>query len=219
MNNQTSVVTDNSGIKTETTKGSVTVDKVGVSPNFQKEGSISAQLRQVIKTKTTYPAKRMTSSMDDALFTPEAFGLGEGQSYDGIEQRVHWLNIPIGTTAEQVQAMLDPTTATIVKHLSNRPILSAEQQNSIERGLKTIDDYANTQMVRYPANTMKGNVNVGGQIILDPNGKVQYRATSFSKNIVEDNDKRNADMTDQYISPEIQAELTGAGSVYSAQNL
>ena len=80
--------------------------------------------------------------------------------------------------------------------------------SAIQAGITTKDTIANAQVVRYPENaTDAGGNNIGGKIIADPNGKVQYRATYFSAIGKEDIDVRDDDMNNQYLTQEIEAEL------------
>ena len=51
----------------------VTVDKIGES-EFQKEGTLTAQVRQVITTKSYYPSKQANDSFTNSMFDNDDFG-------------------------------------------------------------------------------------------------------------------------------------------------
>lgn len=201
------------GRVTSTTKyGPITVDKV-FTGNFQKAGTLSAQIRQEVTTTSLYPSKQGTKASDDALFSNADFGFTE-MPYSSTEKRVHWLNIPLGKTVADVEAELAAhPKARLVKTLSNRPIINSDQQYAINTGSATLDTFADTQVVRYPEGTVQQGVDVSGQIVLDKNGKVQYRAISFSTTDKPDVDLRDDNPENEYMSAAIKAELLGASVV------
>ena len=92
--------------------------------------------------------------------------------------------------------------------MSNKPIITDSQAYAVNQGLRTMDDFANSQIVRYGDNTPDA-----GKIVKDDNGKPQYRAIFFSKTAKADVDLRNNDANDFYSSVEIKAELLGASTV------
>lgn len=184
----------------EVKKGKVTVELLKVS-DFQKEGSQTAQIRQSIETTSFYPSKQAGNSMSDPLFDNKEFGYEE-QSFVSNENRVAFQNVPENVTIEQVQARIDANENSFVyRVLSNHPILSDSQKYSIKVGLKSKDDYANSQIARYGEAS-----EFAGEIVKDQHGKPQYRATFFTFT-GKDVDLRNAEVTDFYASPEIAMEL------------
>lgn len=215
MEPNTIVIPSGNAIRTVITKGPITVDSVGVNnPEFQKEGFESAQLRQVIKSISYYPAKKVTSNMHDNLFSNDELGIKE-QEFESEENRVTWMDVAIGTTVEQVtKRIADVKTATLYKILSNKPIITDNQENAIARGFRTMDDFANTQAVRYPEGVTKSiggvNTDVSGTLVLDNNDKIQYRRVFLSKVDKADIDLRNDNIADMYLSPELMEELGGA---------
>lgn len=194
------------------TKSPVVIDEVkGVyRGTYQKEGTNSLQLRQAVTTVAKYPSKRATSSLNKSLASEAEFGF-ENTQYSNIENRVAWINIPLAWTIEQAKAKLAAmgTNAVLYKFLDNRPILDEHQQYAVNNGLttKTLNDYANDQVVRYGAE--HENLNLRGKIVKDPHGKVQYRRILFSDTPLEDQDNRVLNPDYGYVSPEIQAELDG----------
>lgn len=169
--------------------GKITVDKVSEG---RKKNAHQAQIRQIISV--VYPGVRSNNSLNDKLFSGSEFGV-EAKSFE--ERRVCFLPIPIGTTAEEVQARLDALpNARIAKILSLNPILSKEQENAMKTGLsknedgslKTIDDYRESQSIR----------NEQGEKVYYQ-GHEQYRQTIFqdgSLGPVEDVDLRADDLSD-----------------------
>jgi len=188
-------------VRRTSSRSPITVDSVAAS-DFQKEGTLTAQLRQVITNKAFYPSKSVDNNMSDNIFAESEFGFEE-QEFESEETRVAWLLVPEGTTPEAVLARLaQKPGAMLYKVLANQPILTDDQLYSISIGQRTKDDYANSQVVRYP----EGHENAGA-IILDEHGKVQYRKVFFSSTAKEDMDLRNADPNNMYQSAEIAAEL------------
>jgi len=206
-------MSNNNGARTEISKSPVTLDKIYVGEN-QKPGTLTAQLRQQVVTKSFYPSKKVDSNMQDNLFTGKDFGFEE-KPYESKENRVAWIPVPVSKTEAEVKAMLDTAVkngACIYRVLSNEPILDDNQQYAITAGLRTYDDFANTQVIRYPDGVTDelGN-DISGQIVKDKAGNVQYRRTFFSAKPKEDIDERSADRV--FMSAEIKAELQGAGAL------
>jgi hypothetical protein len=207
MENQTPT----NSIRKDVKKGNVTIDKIYAS-NYQKAGTLSVQLRQEIETTAYYPALQPNTG---GLFSKEEFGIEE-KPFTSNETRVAWLDVPENVTMEQVQAKLDALpNKGLVKVLSNKPIITPNQQSAIDREITTLDVFANAQIVRYP----EGHENAGA-IILDKSGKVQYRVSRFEGNMKEDTiDLRNDNATDYYQSPEIEAELVSGVGAMSEQRI
>ena len=81
---------------------------------------------------------------------------------------------------------------------------SNHQAYSIEAGLKTMDDYAESQIVRFG----EGHVQEG-QLIVDSNGKPQYRQVFYSNTPKEDVELRTEIAEDFYASASIKASFIG----------
>lgn len=224
MENQasaTNVAITASAIRTEKSTSEIGVDEIFKS-DFQKEGTMSAQLRQSVTIDAYYPTKKTTNSLHDNLFTTEEFGFSE-QKYTSVENRVCWMDVPTGTTIEQVISRIKSNPKScLYKILSNKPILTDNQEYAVAQGQRTYDEFASTQVVRYPKDTTIGEGedarDVSGQIVLDTNGKVQYRRVFFSVNGKDDIDLRTKNIEEQYISEEIKMELEGA-SVLEGQKI
>lgn len=181
------------------------------SAAYQKAGSKTLEVKQIIKTTSSYATKKYNSSLQDALFSESEFG-AETNEYTTEETRVAWILVPENKTETEIKLMLNNLpNACIYKVLSNEPILDENQKQSIATGLKTKADFANAQVIRYGENNDKA-----GQLILDADGNVQYRRTFFSKDVKADEDYRgNGNI---YMSREIEMEFEGA-SVYFDQNV
>lgn len=237
----------NNATRTDVQKTKVTVDRVFAS-EFQKAGSLTAQVRQVITKKSWYPTKQPTDSLTNNLFDTRDFGYEE-QEFTSEENRVAFILVPTNQTQESVQALIDgiierntavktamraenvtshtqlkPETVTklksdhkisahewenlnltnpcVYKVLSNHPILSTQQVDAIRRGIRTKEDIAENQVIRYG----KGDV-LEGNLITDSYGKPQYKRNVFSKFLVEDEDKRTSDLNDYFTTDVIAAEL------------
>jgi hypothetical protein len=178
---------------------------------FQKSGTVTAEIKQTIKTQSFYKGMSVKNDMQDNIFALNDFSGAEEKMFESVETRVAWLNVPAGTTPEQVVAKLAQLPdARLYKTMSNKPILSSDQRAGISAGLTTLDAIANSQIVRFPVGSDRA-----GQICLDTNGKPQYRAVYFKTSAQEDVDERNSDPEDFYMSAEIKAEI-GAVSYHTA---
>lgn len=201
------------GIRKVSTKSGLTVSRV-YSSDYQKEGTLTAELRQTVTTKSYYPTKSVANNMQDNVFGMEDFGFEE-QEYVNQENRVSWIDVPMGTSAEAVLAKLESFPgASLYRVLSNHPILTDNQVYAINQGLTTKDVFAERQIVRYP----EGSENAG-KIALDSNGKPQYRAVFFSSSAKEDQDNRTVEPGDKYVSAMIANELGANPNVISGQSI
>lgn len=194
-------------------KGNLEISRVHATA-YQKEGTLTAEIKQTITTKSYYPSKSVSNNMQDNPFSTAEFGFSE-QEYSSEEKRVAWVDVPVGSTVESVAAKLAALPdATICKILANRPIITDSQQYAIKAGLTTMDAIADKQVVRYPVGHPQA-----GALILDSKGKVQYKATFFKNTATEDSDLRTSDPADFYASAAIKVELAGVvGSIPAGQD-
>jgi len=202
----TKVVTTGTGVRHISTKGELEFSRIFIN-GFQKPGTKTLEVKQVVTTESFYPSKKTTSNMQEGLFDNSEFGFGE-QRFVSPETRVAWILIPVATTEEQAMERLNAAKAKgacIYRVLSNEPIIDENQKYAIGQGLKSYDDFANSQVSKYPENDEQGR---GGQLILDRAGKVQYRRTFFWNTPRADEDLRGNGK--EYMSPEIEALLLGA---------
>jgi len=204
-----------SDIRRITSKSSISVSRVFKS-DYQKSGTATAELKQVVTVRSFYPTKSIKNNLQDNIFSMGEFGFQE-REYQNKETRVTWIDVPEGTTVEQVVAKLAVNPkATLYKILSNKPILSDTEEyavNSPELPV-TIDTFANRQAIRYPDGHEKA-----GQLATDSNGKIQYRRIAFSVNGAEDRDLRTSGPEDFYASPELEAELNNRAVVVEGQSI
>lgn len=202
---------ENKGKRVEVSKGALSISRVHATA-YQKEGTLTAEIKQTVTTKSFYPSKSVSNNMQDNPFSTAEFGFSE-QEYSQPDTRVAWVDVPVGSTVESVAAKLAALpTATVCKTLANRPITTDSQEYAIGAGLTTLDIIADRQVVRYPAGHTQA-----GALILDSNGKVQYKATFFKNTATEDSDLRTEDKADYFASAAIKAEL-GVTSVPAGQD-
>lgn len=204
-------------IRKTVSKSPITLDKISKG-EFQKEDTLTAQIRQVVTTHSFYPSKKVDSNMQDTIFSAEEFGFGE-QEYISEEVRMAWILVPTDATEQKVKDLLAVASKNggcIYKVLSNKPIIDDNQQYSINVGQKTLDSFADTQVSRYPENEKTIADGTANKLILDKAGNPQYRRTFYSRVPKEDMDVRNP--ADVYMSLEIQAELQGA-NVFTSQSI
>jgi hypothetical protein len=197
-------------VRKEISLGPVTVSRV-YKADYQKKNTLTAELRQEIKTLSYYPTQRVDSNISSNIFAIKDFKGIEDKAFESIETRVAWLDVPEDATVESVKAQLAKfPEAQIYKVLSNKPIISDSEQyaiNNPELSDVTLDSYANRQIVRYP----KGNENEGKIVLV--NGKPQYRRTPFFATVMPDQDMRTSEPKDFYASAEILAEMQGFVSI------
>jgi hypothetical protein len=216
---ETTTNTGNGAIRQEKHFGKINIDDI-VKSAFQKAGTMTVILSQEVVNTSYYPSQRVDNNLQDNLFGAEEFGFKE-QVFTAKEKRVAFVIIPEAeATKEIVQARLDKLpNAKIYRILANHPILSENQGNSIERGLKTTDDFANAQVVRVPDNEETQKKGTAGKILLDRNNKIQYRRTFFSAIGKEDEDLRTKEPNDYYVSAAIKEELTNASVIDANQKM
>lgn len=185
-----------------TEKSPIQVSRVYKS-DFQKEKSLTAELRQEVTVTSKYPTSSMNNSLNANLFSNNDFGI-DTQNFISKETRVAFINVPESMeTTEKVQEHLAKfPDLCLYRILSNKPILSDEDIRAIEKGFITMDTKANSQIIRYPENSENA-----GQIALDSMDKPQYRRICISSSQVEDKDERNSVPNDFYMSAEIRNEL------------
>lgn len=184
----------------------------------QKPGTITAEIKQVHTTTSTYPSKRVDSNLQDSAFSNSDFGF-ESKVYNSEETLMAWIPVPVGIKPEEVQAKLDEQQAQgacIYKALSCAPIIDNNQAYAIQQGFKTLADFANKQAVRFPENEETIANKTANTLILDKNSNVQYRRTFYSRTAKDTQDVR--DQEAPYLSPELKAELQGA-SVMNGQTV
>lgn len=184
-------------IRKSISKSTITCAEIKTS---LKEGTMQAMLKQQVTTVSHYPTKSVSNSKSSALFSMSDFGFAE-QEFTNVSNRVAFVAIPMGLTPEQVLAVL-PKEACIYVEKSNHPILTDEQKYAIQSGQRTLDQFADSQVTRYPEGHAKA-----GKVVLDKNGKVQYRQCYYFATAKEDIDNRNSIVGDMYVSPAINAEL------------
>jgi hypothetical protein len=192
-------------------RGKVTFSRLFAS-DYQKSGSKTLEIKQLITTTMYYPTKKFNSDLQDALFSESDFGVEEN-GYETTETRVAWIPVPANYTEVQVKQIVAslPNEACIYKMLSNSPILTDNQRQAVNQGLKSLDDFANAQAIRYPNNS-----EFAGELILDAQDRIQYKRTFFSKTAQEDIDERGNG--NEYASDELLEEVEGA-AVYKNQKV
>jgi len=177
------------------TFGPITVDSVAV--HTYKPNISQAQLRQVVTT--TYPSVRIGNSKTSNLFSLDAFNLPDGQSFDST--RVTWINVPNGTTVEQVQAALAAKPQSrIYRQISFKveDVMTAEQRQSVGAGLRTIAEFQDQLRVRKTDGT-------------EIEGPAQYRQNFFADTAKADDDFRGNGLS--ATQQDVEHETATAGEV------
>lgn len=206
-----------SSIKKNVEKSKIQVSRIFKS-EYQKEGTMTAELKQAITTTSSYPSKVVSNSLQNNIFSTSDFGFEE-QDYVNTENRVAWIDVPLDATVEMVQEKLDSfKEATLYRILSNKPILADTEKYAVDNPEinVTLDTFANRQVVRYGTGHEKE-----GKITVDQNGKVQYRRIAFDKNGKTDVDERTSETNDFYASEQIEHEInnTDKSSVIKNQSI
>lgn len=215
MENQSNV-SAGSPIVTSVVKGELTFGSIYKSM-YQKEDTLTVELRQVVRTVTAYPTQRVTNNMNATIMPLESFKI-KPKTYDSTEERVAWVNVHVDTTEEQAKAAVEAMKAVgacIYRVLSCAPILTKDQEFAMSDASnlpnkRTLDNYADQQVCRYPTKPdASGKVHPqAGQLILDGKGRPMYRKTFFWDGPRNDEDRR--DTVAPYLSPAIAAEMVGA---------
>lgn len=204
-----------SNIRKEVSTSAINVSRVYKS-DFQKEGTLTAELKQTIKTVSFYPSKSVSNSLNANIFSMQDFGFKE-DPYESSETRVAWIDVPMDSTKESVEQKLRSIKdANLYRILSNKPIIADTEQYAIDNPELdvTIDTFANRQAVRYPANS-----DLAGQLATDGSGKIQYRRIAFSTVGTADQDLRTEDPSDFYASPALKSELNNTVHIPEGQSL
>jgi hypothetical protein len=201
---EANVATPESRIRREVNASPIMVSRV-YKASYQKDNTLTAELKQTVTTKSYYPTKSVSNELKDNPFSNVQLGITEGEPYVQDEVRVTWIDVPVDSTVESVQAKLATLpNATIYKILANKPILSSSQKAGIDAGLTTTDIIADGQAVRYS----KDHPQAGKLILVKDTSKPQFRVTYFKSEGSPDIDMRNADAADFYATPAMQAELS-----------
>ena len=192
----------------EMVRQAIVVSRIFTS-DFQKEGTVTAELKQTITTTSKYPGKSVSNDLQDNLFAVEDFGF-ETKDFTSNVVNVAWMDVPVGTTIQQIEAKLNALPkATIRRIIDTKPILHSGQQarletlSTVEEAQDLFNQIANRQVLRFSAS----NEETPNELILDKLGRPQYKATFFSAEGLEDDDRRSTNAEDYYASPEIKAEL------------
>jgi hypothetical protein len=211
QNTNTTANIEESRIRKEISFGPIEVSRVYVG-NYQKVDTLTAELKQTVKTKSFYPSKSVTSNLHDNPFSNQDFGFSDSE-YASEERRTTWIDVPMGSTPESVQAKLSTyPQARLYKILANKPILSDNQRYGIDAGLTSADVIGDRQAIRYPEGHPQA-----GHLITDPNGKVQYRSIFFKTSHIEDMDKRTEAAEDFYATPTIKSEMASSATSISQE--
>lgn len=207
----------NSEVIVDITKSPITISRIYKS-EFQKDDTLTCELKQTVTTVSKYPTKSVANSLSDSLFGTDDFGF-EKQEFTSERTNVAWILVPLGTTQEEVQRRLDAAPkATLYRIVSNRPILTDQQKYAIKNGITTLDVFANAQIIRH------GNDEENGKwkkddLVLDKNGKPQYKCCFFSLTQKEDENLCTENPEDFYASPEIQAEMNLGATIVVGQTI
>jgi hypothetical protein len=201
------------------------VRTIDVREHTFRDDVAQAELRQIVTRH--YPSARPYSSLIDPLFSLEEFDF---ESTDYENERVCWINIPLGKTKQDVEKQLKTVPdATIYRILADKVemVLSEEQLFA----LKSDDfDYSLDQAKRshlvmlvqesgIPCPVSATGVWLENSVELDENGKVtaildesglQYASKGFSLSFKEDVDLR---ANVQPVKAEPAQEATSAGGV------
>ena len=186
--------------RTEIKKGKVTFSRLYKGDN-QKDGSKTVEVKQTITTTAYYAGKKFNNDLQDALVDDSAFG-AEEKSYTNTSTRVAWILVPSNFNDTKVKELLAKHPKQCIQQIiSNAPILNENQQRAVDNGIKSLDEYAAGQAIRY-GDTHETKA---GQLILDSNGKVQYKVNVWKKENCEDIDLRGNG--DEYVSESLQEEV------------
>lgn len=195
------------GVTHTTSKSEVKFGMIRTNPEYQKAGTKTLEVRQTVTTVSKYPSARVSNNLQSNIFATEEFGF-ESQEYTSKEERVAWILVPEAATEEAIKAKLEAANkagGTLYRVLSNEPILSDDQLYAISQGLRTKDQFAERQVLRFPENEQTKANGTAGKLILDVNGNVQYRRVYFWHEAKADMDLRDPNKV--YMSSAIEQEV------------
>ena len=202
--------TQEQGKRTESSKGGLEISRVHAT-QWQKEGTLTAEIKQTVTTKSFYPSKSVSNNFQDNPFSTAEFGFAE-KEFVSTSKRVVWVDVPMESTVESVAAKLAALPeATVYRVYANKPIISDNQAYAITAGLTTKDAIADKQAIRYGEGDPQA-----GRLILK-NGKPQYKADFFKSTATADQDFRTEDPADFYATPTMNVELAGVMSSVSVE--
>ena len=202
--------TQEQGKRTETSKGGLEIARVHAT-QWQKEGTLTAEIKQTVTTKSFYPSKSVSNNFQDNPFSTAEFGFAE-KEFVSTSKRVVWVDVPMESTVESVAAKLAALPeATVYRVYANKPIISDNQAYAITAGLTTKDAIADKQAIRYGEGDPQA-----GRLILK-NGKPQYKADFFKSTATADQDFRTEDPIDFYATPTMKVELAGVMTSVSVE--
>lgn len=120
------------------TFGAITVDSVSASQ--YKSHCDQAQIRQTVTT--TYPSKQVGNSESSLLFSTAEFKIEPGKTYTST--RVTWVDVPKGTTKEQVEERLKAAQFGRIQRkisLKVEDVMTEQQKYAVSSGIRTLADF------------------------------------------------------------------------------
>jgi len=170
-------------VKKEQTFSAITVDSV--KANDFKDDMLSAQIRQIVTTTSTYPGKNVGNDKQSSLFGAAEFG-GEAKVYTKQSVRLAWIDVPLGKDKDAVQAQLDSLgdAGRIYQIVSTdiQDCLTDGHRYQIAEGNLLLADAMASKTI--PAKDEHGNET--GEPVCDADGAVIYRALYFDAHGQED---------------------------------
>lgn len=160
---------------------------------FQKEGTLTVELKQTVHSSITYPPKKSVSNkVLDNPFLNEV--QEKPKTFTRTKTFVAFLDVDEDYDIEDIETILNNyPNAVIYKILSNHPILNDNQKAVID----SIED-KDLKQQRFDVIANRQLVVRKGRIILDGYGKPQYLATFYSNTPHEDIDLRTPEQQDYY---------------------
>lgn len=212
-NTQTSTQTSNqSNVRKNVNEGGINISRV-YKGNYNKADEETAELKQVVTTKSYYPTKQVRNDKQDNVYGLDDFSGGGEKEFTNKETRVAWITVPKGETPEKVaEKIAQFPQARLYRVLANKPILTSGQKAAIASPdlEATKDMFAERQAVRNPQDNT---------LVLDKNGKIQYRSIYFSTQGNEDQDLRTADPSDFWASAALNEEMNGGEHIVPDQEI
>lgn len=202
-------------IEKKTTKGQITVSRV-YRANYQKSGTLTAEMKQEVTEVTLYPDKVIRDDLQGNIYDIAEYNQDK-KEFKKSRIDVTWIDVPDTESVESVKARLSQyPNATLYRVISNHPIMSESTQkyiqNLIDTGQEAMakkvkDRMANSQVLRY-RETSPDDGHYKGELILDKFGKPQYKYCFLDETgTKEDIDLKTEDPQDFYTTVEIHMSL------------
>jgi len=176
---------------------------------YQKKGSLTAEIKQKVKTTTTYPGISVSTDKQVNPFSSDEFENTEETVYENESTRVAWIPVPDTADQETVQKKLDDGKFYLKQVISNRPILTSQQKKAIEDGVSVngMQRAAERQIVRAPQTADDAGLLIRDRDTGKPIYKANFLVEKTEDGSTPDEDLRTQKPEDFYLPESLKKEF------------